>query len=91
VALAPAVRPYVRVGRIIPSLPTQPFIGAVQHVVARNLREYRHTKELLPMVGNDKELLPMSLRDSCAVHESGSVQGFGPLRDWGDVSERSAM
>jgi hypothetical protein len=36
---AAAECPYVRVGRIISSPPTQPFIGVIQHVVGGKLIE----------------------------------------------------
>src|SRR5882724_11008716 len=41
------------VGRIIPPPPTQPLVGGVQHVVGRELREDRHTKLMMPGIGDD--------------------------------------
>jgi hypothetical protein len=47
--------PHVRVGRIVPSSPTQPFVGRVQRVVGRQLRKDRHTKQMMPGIGNDQD------------------------------------
>jgi hypothetical protein len=47
-------RTYVGVRRIVPSPPTQPLIGAVQHVVGGELREDRHAREMMTEIGNDK-------------------------------------
>jgi hypothetical protein len=51
---AAAERPYIGVGGIIPSPPTQPLIGTVQHGVGGKLREDRHPNEMMPEAGNDK-------------------------------------
>ena len=64
---AAAERPYIGVGRIIPSPPTQPFIGAVQHVVGGKLGEDRHTKELMPEIRNDKNTPVEFLRLYCGA------------------------
>ena len=39
---------------MVPSPPTKPFIGRVQHVVGGDLREDRHTKQMIPGDGSDK-------------------------------------
>ena len=46
--------PDVRIGRILPSPPTQPFVGAVQHGVRGELIEDRHTKKIMPGIGIGK-------------------------------------
>jgi hypothetical protein len=55
------------VGRIIPSPPTQPFVGAVQHVIGGKLREDRHTKQLMPAIGDDKKAAATSSRLLCGA------------------------
>src|SRR5947209_6159375 len=55
------------VGRIVPSPPTQPFISAVQHVVGGDLCETCHTKEMMPGIGNDKNVAVKSPRFLCGA------------------------
>ena len=61
---------------MVRSPPTQPLIGAVQHVVGVELREDRHTREIIPEVGNHKNVAwQMSARGTslplAAVHRDG--------------------
>ena len=58
-----AVRRYFGVHRIVPSPPTQPLVGAVQHVVAGELCERRHSREMMPEVGNRREFPIVGLRN----------------------------
>jgi hypothetical protein len=58
---------FVMISKVHESASRPPHPWPVQHDIGRELREDRHTKPMMPGIGND-EKLPPPLLDFCALH-----------------------
>ena len=68
--------PYVGIGRIVTSSPTEPLIGAVQHPVGGKLRDNRHIGNMMTGAGNYNNV-------AGGLHRRAATSGVGPFRKSG--------